>query len=142
MPLPAEVLSKLAGLTGYDLILEMDAVSRNFGIQLAQIESELASFKAGNMSPPAQDAPDFQPVAYKEEVDFGQAQVANTGPKYIDDPANYRLKYNPSHDGQANQSKVKQAIICPACSSPLGIPDVRPIKVTCPQCMNEAVFHN
>ncbi len=141
MPLPNDVLAKLAGLSGYDLMLEMDAVSRTHGIQLAQIESEIAVFKAEGMSQTPAEPADFQPVAYKEEVDFSQAQNAPTGPKYLDNPENYRLKYNPSTEGRMNQSHVKQAILCPSCSAPLGIPDVRPIKVTCPQCFNEAVFH-
>ena len=110
-------------------------------MQLAQIESELAAYKAGP-APQQQEPADFQPVAYKEEIDLSQAQNVQKGPQYIDNPENYRLKYNPSEQGRQNQSQVKQAIICPSCSSPLGIPDIRPIKVTCPQCMNEAVFQS
>lgn len=143
MPLPPDVLARLANLSGYDQMLEMDAISRTHGIGLAQIQSELAAYNAGpkTMSPmPAEDH--FTPVAYKEAVDFGAAQPLNTGPQYIDNPDQYRMKYNPSQQGLDNQSKVRQAIICPACSSPLGIPDIRPIKVTCPQCMHETVFHN
>ena len=142
MPLPNDVLAKLANLSGYDLILEMDVVSRNHGMQLAQIESELAAFKAGPATQQQEEPADFQPVAYKEEIDLSQAQNVQKGPQYIDNPENYRLKYNPSEQGRQNQSQVKQAIICPSCSSPLGIPDIRPIKVTCPQCMNEAVFQS
>jgi len=142
MPLPNDVLAKLAGLSGYDLMLEMDAVSRNHGIQLSQIESEIAAYKSGVTNQTPTESVDFQPVSYKEEVDFSQAQNVQTGPQYLDNPENYRLKYNPSTEGRVNQSQVKQAILCPSCSAPLGIPDVRPIKVTCPQCFNEAVFHN
>ncbi len=142
MPLPNDVLAKLAGLSGYDLILEMDVVSRNHGIQLAQIESEIASYKAQATSQGTSGVADFQPVSYKEEVDLSQAQNVQAEPKYISNPENYRMKYNPSAEGKANQSQVNQAIICPHCSSPLGIPNIRPIKVTCPSCFNEAVFHN
>tara|TARA_Y100000766_G_scaffold75969_1_gene64342 strand:+ start:2011 stop:2439 length:429 start_codon:yes stop_codon:yes gene_type:complete len=142
MPLPNDVLAKLAGLSGYDLILEMDVVSRTHGIQLAQIESEIASYKAQATSQGTSGVADFQPVSYKEEVDLSQAQNVQAEPKYISNPENYRMKYNPSAEGKANQSQVNQAIICPHCSSPLGIPNIRPIKVTCPSCFNEAVFHN
>tara|TARA_B100001113_G_scaffold238316_1_gene195935 strand:+ start:32 stop:460 length:429 start_codon:yes stop_codon:yes gene_type:complete len=142
MPLPNDVLAKLAGLSGYDLILEMDVVSRTHGIQLAQIESEIASYKAQATSQGTSGVADFQPVSYKEEVDLSQAQNVQAEPKYISNPENYRMKYNPSAEGRANQSQVNQAIICPHCSSPLGIPNIRPIKVTCPSCFNEAVFHN
>ena len=122
MPLPDDVLAKLASLSGYDQMLEMDAASRNYGLSLAQIESDMA--------------------AYKEEVDLSVAQTINATPTYIDNPDNYRLKYDPSSQGISNQSQVRQAIICPTCSAPLGIPDIRPIKVTCPQCGAESVFHN
>ena len=142
MPLPNDVLAKLAGLSGYDLILEMDVVSRTHGIQLAQIESEIASYKAQATSQGTSGVADFQPVSYKEEVDLSQAQNVQSEPQYISNPENYRMKYNPSAEGKANQSQVNQAIICPHCSSPLGIPNIRPIKVTCPSCFNEAVFQN
>ena len=142
MPLPNDVLAKLSGLSGYDLILEMDVVSRTHGIQLAQIESEIASYKAQANAQGTSGVADFQPVSYKEEVDLSQAQNVQLEPQYISNPENYRMKYNPSAEGKANQSQVNQAIICPNCSSPLGIPNIRPIKVTCPSCFNEAVFYN
>jgi len=143
MPLPVDVLAKLASLSGYDLMLEMDTASRNHGVGLADIESEIAAYKAGAVAQnhmPVEEQ--FTPAAYKEVVDLDSAQRMNTGPQYVDNPDQYRMRYNPSKQGVNNQSKVRQAILCPSCSSPLGIPDVRPIKVTCPQCMNEAVFHS
>ena len=143
MPLPDDVLAKLASLSGYDQMLEMDAASRNYGLSLAQIESEMAAYKANsNRSQPGNVIEDFTPVAYKEEVDLSVAQTINATPTYIDNPDNYRLKYDPPSQGISNQSQVRQAIICPTCSAPLGIPDIRPIKVTCPQCGAESVFHN
>ena len=145
MPLPQDVLAKLASLSGYDQMLEMDAVSRTHGIGLAEIESQIAAHKAGATAPsapPSNEIADFSPVASKELIDLDNAAPLNTGPKYIDNPDKYRMRYDPSIQGQSNQSKVNQAIICPACSAPLGIPNVRPIKVTCPQCMTESVFHS
>ncbi len=143
MALPQDVLARLASLTGYDQMLEMDTVSRTHGVGLAEIESQIAAYKTGATQPEA-NAPvaDFDPVASKELVDLENAQPVNTGPNYIDNPDQYRMKYDPSARGQSNQSQVNQAIMCPACSAPLGIPDIRPIKVTCPQCMHEAVFHS
>ncbi len=143
MPLPPDVLARLASLSGYDQMLEMDAISRTHSIGLAQIESELATYRAGPQTPALASVEDqFVPGAYKDAVDLDTAQPMNTGPQYIDNPDQYRMKYNPSQQGVENQSQVRQAIICPACSSPLGIPDIRPIKVTCPQCMHETVFHS
>ncbi len=143
MALSNDVLARLASLSGYDQMLEMDTVSRNTGIGLAEIESQIAAFKA---APPQQSGTKteagFTPVASKELVDLGPAQPISTAPKYIDNPDQYRLKYDPSQSGQSNQSQVNQAILCPSCSAPLGIPNVRPIKVTCPQCMTTSVFHS
>ena len=45
MPLPQDVLARLASLSGYDQMLEMDAVSRNHGVGIAEIESQLAATK-------------------------------------------------------------------------------------------------
>ena len=143
MALPQDVLARLASLTGYDQMLEMDTVSRTHGVGLAEIESQLAAFKAGAAQPEETNQPaDFSPVASKELVDLETAQPVNSAPKFIDNPDQYRMKYDPSAQGQSNQSRVNQAIICPECSAPLGIPDIRPIKVTCPQCMHEAVFYS
>ncbi len=147
MALPGDVLARLASLSGYDQMLEMDTISRTHGVGLAEIESELAQYKMAGAAPVASPAPasledEFVPGAYKDVIDLDHALPMNAGPQYIDNAEQYRMKYNPSHEGTSNQSQVRQAIICPACSSPLGIPDVRPIKVTCPQCMHEAVFHS
>ncbi len=146
MPLPNDVLARLCGLSGYEQMLEIDAVSRNHGISSDQIQQEMAAFQAGPVVPtqPTEIDPfaDFNPGAHKDLVDLSQAQPVNTGPQFIDKPDQYRMKYNPSQEGRDKQSQVKQAIICPSCSSPLGIPDVRPIRVTCPQCLHEAFFNS
>ena len=142
MALPQDVLARLARLSGYDQMLEMDAISRNYGVGLAEIESQLEAYKAGAINSQSNHVADFSPVANKEVAPLEGAQPTNNSPKYIDNPDNYRLRYDPSTRGQSNQSQVNQAIICPACSSPLGIPNIRPIKITCPQCMTETVFHS
>ena len=143
MPLPHDVLSKLSSLSGYDQMLEMDTISREHSISLAEIEIELAAFNSG--SQPAANTghmDDFVPAPYKEEVDLSAAQPVVNSPTYIERPDQYRMKYDPSEKGMDSQSQVRHAIICPACSCPLGIPDVRPIKVICPQCMHEAIFYD
>ena len=97
MALPQDVLARLASLSGYDQMLEMDAVSRTHGVGLAEIESQLAAYKAGTMQPQVNNpVADFDPVASKELVDLENAQPVNTGPNYIDNPDQYRMKYDPS----------------------------------------------
>jgi len=64
------------------------------------------------------------------------------GAEALSEAHRYRMGYDPSNEGRMRQSQVEQAIVCPACRSPLGIPSVRPIKVTCPQCMTETLFES
>lgn len=144
MAIPREVMERLAKMEGYDLMLEMDSASRKYNIGLSEIESLVDAYKSGDTSMFNADAKNvnFSPVSSKELVDLDLAKPLNSAPKYIDNPDQFRMKYNPSEEGISNQSKVNQAILCPACSAPLGIPDVRPIKVICPQCMHEAVFYS
>ena len=146
MPLPNEVLARLCTLSGYEQMLEIDSVSRIHGISAEQIQQEIAAFQAGPTLPTQSTEidpfGDFSPGAHKDLVDLSESKPIHTGPQYIDNPDKYRMKYNPSQEGRDKQSQVKQAIICPSCSSPLGIPEVRPIRVTCPQCMQESVFNS
>ena len=53
---------------------------------------------------------------------------------------NYRFEYDPSQDASQRRQEVSQAINCPGCGAALGIPAIRPIKVTCPQCQLESTF--
>ena len=54
--------------------------------------------------------------------------------------SNYRFEYDPSQDASQRRQQVSQAINCPGCGAALGIPAIRPIKVTCPQCQLESTF--
>ena len=123
MPLPHDVLSKLSSLSGYDQMLEMDTISREHSISLAEIEIELAAFNSGSQpSANTGHMDDFVPAPYKEDVDLSAAQPVVNSPTYIERPDQYRMKYDPSEKGMDSQSQVRHAIICPACSCPLGIP--------------------
>jgi hypothetical protein len=64
------------------------------------------------------------------------------GPKFVDDSHKYRFKYDPSHSGQVRQTRATQAIACPHCKAALGIPEKRPIRVTCPACMMDSTFED
>mgnify|MGYP005688130127 CR=1 FL=1 len=50
MALPPEVIGRLARLEGYDLMLEMDSVSRNYNITLSEIEVLINTYKSGKLS--------------------------------------------------------------------------------------------
>jgi formylmethanofuran dehydrogenase subunit E len=52
----------------------------------------------------------------------------------------HRFEYDPSPEAPQRRQQVSQAITCPSCGAALGIPAIRPIKVTCPQCLQEHTF--
>ena len=68
MALPHDVLARLASLTGYDQMLEMDSISRSHNVGLAEIESQLAAFKSGTINSQPDEIADFSPVSSKEVV--------------------------------------------------------------------------
>lgn len=137
----ANILARLSTMSGYELTLEVDGISRELGITTTEIESQIAFYKAhGAVQQQQQTIPDFEPTSVKEMVDLSGAQSMARAPKYIDQPDRYRMKYNPSSQGIEKQSQVRQAIMCESCGSPLGIPDIRPIEVTCPHCGAQALY--
>ncbi|DAC29888.1 MAG: hypothetical protein CMB29_03830 [Euryarchaeota archaeon] len=52
-----------------------------------------------------------------------------------------RFEYDPSPDASQRRREISQAITCPSCAAELGIPSIRPIRVTCPQCSQEHTFY-
>lgn len=56
-------------------------------------------------------------------------------------PNMHRFAYDPSPDAPQRRREVSQAITCPSCAAELGIPSIRPIRVTCPQCSQEHTFY-
>ena len=132
------VLSELANMDEYDRMLALDRIARQHNLTVAQVEEQVKSFQQGGSSQPSMSIVDEYATPNQTEE---QAPVGHQ-PNYIENAHQYRVRYDPSHEGQSRQSSVEQAILCPHCSAPLGIPAVRPIKVTCPNCMNEAMFEN
>ena len=65
---------------------------------------------------------------------------AGNAAQILPDADRYRLGYDPTAKGQQRQNMVQQAILCPACNAPLGIPTIRPIDVTCPECLTSTTF--
>ena len=126
-----EDLVRLASLSGYDRMLAMDAVARTHGVTPADVEQALnahlggATPATGGEQPPFNAPPDVPaPPSMVESLDLSQ----------------YRYGYDPSKEAKARRSQVSQAIRCPTCSAALGIPNVRPIKVTCPACQSVHTF--
>ena len=140
--IPAEVLAHLVRMDGYDLMLELDTVGRQYGISVEDLKLQLEQYKIHGTTnrPLVETLPGFEPTPVKEMVDLTGAQNMSRSPRYIDQPDKFRMRYNPSHEGLEHQSQVRQAIMCESCGSPLGIPDIRPIEVTCPNCGAKALY--
>jgi len=142
-------------MDGYDRMLALDKIAREHGIEVEQLSVELQEFTqrgataAAVVSPPLNDEDNFDnPTAPTNLDDLNSPSeqssqhLATTSPRYIDDPSTLRMRYDPSVEGGQRQSGVTQAILCPTCSAPLGIPSTRPIKITCPNCATESLFEN
>ena len=132
------VLSELANMDEYDRMLALDRIARQHNLTVEQVEEQVKAFQQGGSTQPSMSVVEDQAT---HDPTTDQTPVGQQ-PNYIENAHRYRVRYDPSHDGQSRQSSVEQAILCPHCSAPLGIPAVRPIKVTCPNCMNEAMFEN
>ena len=126
----AQDLQRLAGLQGYDLTLEVDALARKYAMSADEIMSILRS--ATQSQQPSQQP--FEPVASKTVP-----QLPNQ-PKQIS-MEGLHFDYDPTSGAKDRRAQVDQAIMCPGCGVALGIPSRRPIKIKCPQCMYESVFN-
>ena len=136
---PTTELQALMAMDEYDRMLGMDRISRQYGVSAKQVEAQIRTLQAGGGQA---DIPAEEQMFMPSKTDpAAVSEPSPGGPTYLTDANQYRLQYDPSEEGVAHQSQVNQAIVCPHCSSPLGIPSVRPIKVTCPNCMNEAQFN-
>jgi len=126
----AQDLQRLAGLQGYDLTLEVDALARKYAMSADEIMSILRS--ASQSQQPSQQP--FEPV------------VSKTVPQLPNQPKQISMEglhfdYDPTSGAKDRRAQVDQAIMCPGCGVALGIPSRRPIKIKCPQCMYESVFN-
>lgn len=138
MAIPSTVLDSLLMMDDYERRLALDRIGRENNMTSEEVQ---AALDAHNSSPPQTLAnQEFQPVGEKTTPSI-PAQPAVV-PKYISDTSNLRMRYNPTVGGAVKQKSVDQAILCPTCSAPLGIPSQRPILVTCPNCMTQTRFDN
>ena len=120
-------------------MLAMDRVARQYGVSVANLEKQLSALSSGGtvQEMPANDDLYVPSKTYSEP----SPQPAGA-PTYLENANKFRMKYDPSEESVSKQSQVNQAILCPHCSVPLGIPATRPIKVMCPSCMQESTFYN
>ena len=134
---PEHVLAALRALSGYEQMLEMDRIMGQFGINEAELLALLQPNGAGTAPAPAQTQP------YNPSAPFvpGVKEAPTLPPPVaVLDKSKLRFEYDPSQVAAQRRASIAQAIACPGCGAALGIPDVRPIKVICPQCLQETVF--
>ena len=127
-----EDLIRLASLSGYDRMLAMDAVARANGVTPTDVQRALDAHLGGAL--PSDGASTPPPFAAVPDVPAPPSMTENLNLN------EYRYGYDPTTDAKTRRSQVSQAIRCPSCGAALGIPDVRPIKVTCPACAATHTF--
>ncbi len=120
---PEHEISVLRTLTGYDEMLEIDRITKQYGVSEAELRRQMNGDN---------DMSAFVPETKETPKIPSTANVL--------DKSNFRFEYDPSAEAEQRRSSVAQAILCPGCGVALGIPDIRPIKVTCPECLLESVF--
>lgn len=125
---PSDVLQALARLSGYERMLEIDRISAQYGVTNQWLEQQIG----GPPPVPVADSNTFAPAS-KETPSLPPATD-------IFNKQSFRFEYDPSAEAAERRQSVEQAIVCPACGVALGIPAIRPIKVTCPQCLQESTF--
>jgi len=134
---PEQVLSALRALSGYEQMLEMDRIMGQYGISEAELLAAIQPNGVGNAPQPAQNQP-YNPTA--PFVPGVKEAAPLPPPVAVLDKSKLRFEYDPSQEAAQRRASIAQAIACPGCGAALGIPDVRPIKVICPQCLQETVF--
>ena len=138
MTLEASDMALLRSLSGYDLSLEVAKMATKYGIPETNIMSMLSTkdspgyTQTGEYDPSPQTMPNV-PVMDNNYKDY-------TSSAQLIDKSRFRFEYDPTPGVSQRRQNVDQAIMCPGCGVALGIPAVRPIKVTCPQCMQETTF--
>ena len=125
--IPEHEISALRALSGYAQMLEIDRITKQYGVTEAELLQQMA--------PSTGSRPDMSSFIPESKETPALPSTAN-----VLDKSNFRFSYDPSAEAAQRRSSVAQAILCPGCGVALGIPDVRPIKVTCPECLQETVF--
>ena len=130
------------GLDEYELTLAIDRVANELGISPKEVQAELDSVNSGSSKDQISSSPPIEVPKRKSIFSRKKTVDGDDSPTYVNDASKFRVSYDPSHEGKKRQKQVSQAIVCNNCSSPLGIPDIRPIKIRCPSCGAEAVYES
>ena len=135
-PIPNKELETVRAMSGYEQTVEIDRLCRHYGVDETTLRAAMA---AGSGTTQSTSQPSWD-TSHKEIPGLDQARPVAT-PNMVD-KERFRFEYDPTREAKERREQVKQAILCPACGVALGIPDVRPIKVTCPACLFETPYTN
>ena len=137
---PEYELAAVRNMTGYDQMLEIDRLCKTYGLDETTLRAMMASASGGAGVTAPQPSAQTWDTSHKDIPGLEQAQPP-AAPTLVD-KQQFRFEYDPSREAAARREQVSQAILCSACGVALGIPDVRPIKITCPACLFETTYTN
>ncbi len=133
--IPEHEINALKAMEGYEQMLEIDRLSKAYQVDEASIRAAISSVP-GQGPPPSTPAPPWVPSQKNQSQPSAPSKV---GPTLLN-REQLRYEYDPSREAAQRREQINQAILCSACGVALGIPDVRPIKVTCPACLFETTY--
>ncbi|HJM55157.1 MAG TPA: hypothetical protein QGI72_02810 [Poseidonia sp.] len=134
---PQDEINALRTMDDYSQMLEIDRLCRVYQTDEASIRSALSP-APGQGTPPSNPAPTWD-TSHKTLPPTTPSPPSNVGPTVLNRDQ-FRYEYDPSREASQRREQINQAILCSACGVALGIPDIRPIKVTCPACLFEATY--
>ena len=134
---PEHELAALRTLTGYDQMLEIDRLCKTYGVDEATLRASLQTPSTAPASP-ANTPSTSGDTSHKDVPGLTQAPPP-AAPTMVD-KKQFQFEYDPTREAEQRREQVSQAILCAACGVALGIPDIRPIKVTCPACLFETTY--
>ncbi len=143
--LSREVIAALANMDEYERLLAAENISREHNLEMNAVLNmvdEYLKAVATGQAPQSESVQNITAENFVTPAPDGVEMRTPTTAQQISDAHRYRMKYDPSADSQSRAQEVTEAIICPHCKAPLGIPSIRPIKVSCPSCMMESTFYD
>ena len=134
---PEHELVALSAMTGYDQTLEIERLCQVYNLDEMTLRAAMASTVRSETTG-ATPIDRTWDTTHKAIPGLEDAR-APTAPTLVD-KRQFRFEYDPTREASQRREQVNQAILCSACGVALGIPDVRPIKVTCPSCLFESTY--
>jgi len=131
-------MALLRSLSGYDLTLEVAKMATKYGMPESNIMAMLSQQNSPGYTQTGEYDPSPQSMTNSPVVDNNYKDYTSSA--QVIDKSNFRFEYDPTPGVSQRRQNVDQAILCPGCGVALGIPAIRPIKVTCPQCLQETTF--